>query len=223
MEVEECIKTRRAIRKFLDIDLPKDKIVAILEAGRMAPTAGNLQNHEVIVVTDKALRRAVAEACLQQYWVAHAPVIMVVVAEHEVQRMHYGKRGEMYSIQSAANVAMNMILQAHALGVSSCWVGAFDEEMMRRALGIPAKVTPLTVIPLGYADEQVPIPPRKSFYSTIWLEQYGNQIRDVNLALGEYGAFLQGKINKAKAGTEEQVSRIVRHLAKIIPKKKPKK
>jgi len=220
MDVEECIKTRRAIRKFLDVKIPREKIVKILEAGRMAPTAGNLQNHEVIVVTDKALRRAVAEACLQQYWVAQAPLIMVVVAEHEVQRMHYGKRGEMYSIQSAANVAMNMILQAHALEVSSCWVGAFDEEMIRRALGIPDKVTPLTVIPMGYADEQVPVPHRKSFYSTIWLEQYGNQIRDVNLALGEYGAFFQGKIRKAKEGAEEHVGKIVKHLAKIIPRKK---
>lgn len=220
MDVEECIKTRRSIRKFLDIEVPKDKIVKILEAGRMAPTAGNLQNHEVIIVTNKNSRRAIAEACLQQYWIANAPVILVVVAEHEVQRMHYGKRGEMYSIQSAANVAMNMMLMANDLGVSSCWVGAFDDEMMRRALGIPGKVTAMTVIPLGYADEQVPIPPRKNFYSSIWLESYGNQIRDVNLALGEYGAVVKSKVDKAKSKAQEHWGRIMK---KIVPAKKDKK
>ncbi len=219
MEVEECIKTRRCIRKFLGVKIPREKIVKILEAGRMAPTAGNLQNHEVIVVTDKNLRRAVAEACLEQYWVAQAPMILVVVAEHEVQKMHYGKRGELYSIQSAANVAMNMILMAHAQGVASCWVGAFDEEMLRRALGIPAKVTPLTVIPLGYGDEEVPVPARKNFYSTIWLETYGNQIRDINAALGMWSGVIEKHVKTAKEGTERHVGKLVEHVKKALKKK----
>jgi nitroreductase len=220
MEVEECIKTRRSIRKFLDIGVPREKLVKILEAGRLAPNAGNLQNHEVIVVTEKPLRRAVAEACLQQYWIAQAPIILVVVAEHEVQKIHYGKRGDLYSVQSAACVAMNMILQAHELGLASCWVGAFDDEMIKRALGIPGKVTPLTVIPIGNGDESVPVPPRKSFYSTIWLEQYGNQIRDVNAALGDWSGVIEKKVRAAKEGAETHASRLVEHLKKMIPKKK---
>jgi len=220
MEVGECIKTRRSIRKFLDVKIAQEKIVQILEAGRMAPTAGNLQNHEIIVVTDSGIKKSVAEACLEQYWIAKAPVILVVIAEHGVQKVHYGKRGETYSIQSAANVAMNMILAAHSLGVASCWVGAFDDEMMRRALGIPDKITPLTVIPLGYPDEKVPVPPRKSFYSTIWLETYGNQVKDIDKALGQWSGVIERKVREAKAGTEKQAGRLVEHLKKILPRKK---
>jgi len=220
MDVEECIKTRRAIRKFFYGKLPKEKLVKILEAGRMAPTAGNLQNHEVIVVTDKDTKKAVAEACLQQYWIAGAPVILVVVAEHEVQKMHYGKRGEIYSVQSAANVAMNMILMAHSVGVASCWVGAFDDEMMRRALKIPDKVTPLTVIPIGETDERVPVPPRKPFYSTIWLETYGNQIKDIDAALGQWSGVIEKKVTKAKANVEKGAGSL---LGKIKEKIKVKK
>jgi len=220
MEAGECIRTRRAIRKFLSVPVSREKISQILEAGRLAPTAGNLQNHEIIVVTDKDLKNKVAEACMEQYWIAKAPLILVVVAEYRVQTIHYGKRGEMYSIQSAANVAMNMILQAHALGVASCWVGAFDEEMMRRALGIPDKITPLTIIPLGYADEKVPVPPRKSFYSTIWLERYGNQVRDIDAALGMWSGVIERHVKKLKKGTEEHAGKLVEHIKKII---KPKK
>lgn len=221
MEVEECIKTRRSIRKFSELKIPREKIVQILEAGRMAPTAGNLQNHEVIVVTNKAGKNAIAKACLQQYWVARAPVIMVVVAEHEVQTRHYGKRGELYSIQSAANVAMNIMLMANALDVASCWVGAFDDDMLRRALGIPDKVTPLTVIPLGLAEEKVPVPPRKGFYSSIWLETYGNQIKDINLALGQYAAFTESKFVPVKEKVEEKAGSLFDKIKeKIKPKKK---
>ena len=220
MEVDECIRTRRAIRKFLDTSVSREKIAQILEAGRMAPTAGNLQNHEVIVVTDKDLKNRVAEACLEQYWVAKAPIIFIVVAEPGVQKMHYGKRGELYSIQSAANVAMNMILQAHALGVSSCWVGAFDEEMMRRALSIPDKITPLTVIPMGYADEKVPVPPRKSFYSTVWLEKYGNQVRDIDAALGIWGGVVKRHAEGIKKKAESHVGKLAEHVKKAFKKKK---
>jgi len=221
METGECIRTRRSIRKFLDTAISREKISEILEAGRMAPTAGNLQNHEIIIVTDKELKNKIAEACLEQYWIAKAPIIFVVVAEHGIQKMHYGKRGELYSIQSAANVAMNMILQAHALGVASCWVGAFDEEMMRKALGIPDKITPLTVIPMGYPDEQVPVPQRKSFYSTVWLEKYGNQIRDIDAALGMWSGVIERHVKGIKKKTEEHVGKLAEHIKKIIkPKNK---
>ncbi len=220
MEVEECIKTRRSIRKFLGTRIPKEKIVNILEAGRMAPTAGNLQNHEVIVVTEADLKNKVAEACLQQYWIAKAPVVLVVVAEHDVQKKHYGKRGELYSVQSAANVAMNMILTAHSLGVASCWVGAFDNEIIRRALNIPGKITPLTVIPLGTADEEVPAPSRKAFYSTIWIETYGNQVKDIGLALGQYSGVIEKKAKEARKNIEKGAGSLFTKVKEKIKKKK---
>ncbi len=213
MDAGECIKTRRSIRKFLDIKIPKDKIIQILEAGRMAPTAGNLQNHEVIVVTEKEIKKGIADACLQQQWIAKAPIILVVVAEHDVQTKHYGKRGEIYSIQSAANVAMNMLLMAHSLGVASCWVGAFDDNMIRRALGIP----------LGEPDEEVPAPPRKQFYSTIWLEQYGNQVSDMDAALGQWSGVIEKKAKAAKSSIEKETGSLIDKVKKKLKEVKDKK
>ena len=108
MEVLECIKTRRSIRKYLDKPLPWELIANVMEAGRYAPSAGNLQNWKFIAVMSEGRRKAIAEASLQQYWMEQAPVHIVICSEPEKGEMHYGKRGkENYTIQNSAAAAMS--------------------------------------------------------------------------------------------------------------------
>lgn len=222
MEVEECIKTRRSIRRFLDIKIEKEKISQILEAGRMAPTAGNLQNQKIILVTEDELKKRVADACLQQYWIATAPLIIVVCSDHEIQTMHYGKRGEMYAVQSCSAVVMNMILMAHSLGIASCWVSAFDDDALRRELGIPSNIMPQVVLPLGYPDEKVPVPPRKSFFSYVFIEKYGNRVKDIDAALGYWGGVTERKFKEAKKEAEKKTSKIKEKIKDILKPKNKK-
>ena len=216
MDVEECIRTRRSIRKFLDVRIETDKISQILEAGKMAPTAGNLQNQKIIIVTDEELKKKVADACLQQYWIATAPVILVIFSDNELQTMHYGKRGEMYAVQSCAAVAMNMILMANSLGIASCWVGAFDDGALKRELNIPDKFPPQIVLPLGYPDEKVPVPPRKSLYSHVFIEKYDNRIKDIDAALGYWSGVTARKAREAKKAVEKAVEKRTGKLSERI-------
>jgi len=177
MNVFEAIATRRSIRKFTSQDIPMEILGIILDAGRYAPSAGNVQNWKFIIVKNKDNRQRIAEASMQQMWIAEAPVIVVVCAEIEKIRQFYGIRGErLYAIQNCAASIENMLLTAHALGLASTWIGAFDETMLRRAANIPEDVRPQAILPFGYPDEVVPAPTHYVLENVCFFESYGSRI-----------------------------------------------
>jgi len=119
MDTFDAIKKRRSIRKYLDIPVEWYKITKILEAGKQAPSSGNLQTWRFIVVTDKKIRRELAEASLQQYWMESAPVHIIVCSEVGIAKQFYGLRGErFYSIQNSAAAIQNILLAAYSLNLS---------------------------------------------------------------------------------------------------------
>jgi len=142
MDVLECIKTRRSIRKFLDVPVEWEKVTQIVDAARCAPSAGNLQNWKFIVVLNEDKRKSIAEACVHQLWMGKAPVHIIVCAEPERAKRFYGIRGErLYTIQNCGAAIENALLTAHSIGLAACWVGAFDEDMVK--MMVQAKKTGL--------------------------------------------------------------------------------
>ncbi|MBI3034132.1 nitroreductase family protein [Candidatus Woesearchaeota archaeon] len=126
LDVLEAIRTRRSIRKYTDMPVEWDKIGTIVDAGRVAPSSGNLQCWRFIVVDSIHKRKALAEACLKQYWMEEAPVHILIVMMLRRIREFYGKRGtDFYAVQEAAMAAQNMMLAAHTVGLGSCFVSAF--------------------------------------------------------------------------------------------------
>ena len=199
MDTLECIQKRRSIRRFLDVPVEMEKIGNILDAGRLAPSAGNLQNWGFIVIKDPANKQAVAEACARQMWVAAAPVIIVVCEQTVKGKKFYGERAEkLYNIQNCAAAAQNMILAATAEGLGSCWVGAFDDEMLSKACGTPAEAKPLVVIAIGYAAEEPKTPSKHILEKMAFLESFGNRIADLDLYLGYTSKYVQKGVAKAK-------------------------
>lgn len=177
MDVFECIKTRRSVRKFLDAEVTMDQIGEILDAGRFAPCAGNIQNWKFILIKNQQIKNKVGEAAFQQYWVAKAPVIIVICAVVDKLEQYYGVRGErLYSIQNCSAAVENMLLTVHSIGLASCWVSAFDETMVRRALHIPEEVRPQAILPIGYAAEEIPEPPNYTLEDVTFFEEYGNKV-----------------------------------------------
>jgi nitroreductase len=214
MDTFECIKTRRSIRKYLDVPVPWDLVSNVLEAGRYSPSAGNLQNWKFIVVLEKGKREQIAEACLKQLWMIPAPVHIVICADPKKAERYYGMRGErLYTIQNCAAVAENMMLEAHNQGLGSCWVGAFDEEMVKRVLAVPEEVRPQIIITLGYPDEEVPRPVRFPLEIMTYFNKWRGRIQDVPSYFLYFGPKIQGWI---KAGQELAV----KHSKKIIEKTK---
>jgi nitroreductase len=187
METLECIESRRSIRKFLDVPVEFEKVGNILNAGRVAPSAGNLQDWKFILVTEHDLRKQLAEACTQQYWMEHAPIHIVVCSQPAKTERSYGKRGqEIYSVQNAAAATQNMLLAAHDQGLGACWVSAFDEAKVQHILAMPEGARPLAIIPIGYPDEEPQPPAKYAVDNVTYIERWGNRIKDFAAFVGYY-------------------------------------
>lgn len=153
MDCIDTILTRRSIRKFKTDPVDEQDLQTILEAGRWAPSAGNLQPCYFIVVQDEEQRKKVREAALNQESLATAPVIIVVCADPQ-RSSHYGDAGTQYlCLLDCANAAENMLLAAQALGYGSCWMGGFSEKRMKKVLGLPEDFRVVAVVPVGRPDE----------------------------------------------------------------------
>jgi len=154
METLKCIKTRRSVRNFKEKPVPEETLKRIIEAGTYAPSAGNTQDWVFVVVRDSETKRLLSSAALNQWFIAKAPVVIVVCSDLEKISRRYGERGKsLYSIQDTAAAIQNMLLAAWDLGLGTCWVGAFDEERIKEILGLPAGVRPVAIIPAGYPKE----------------------------------------------------------------------
>ncbi|MBD3312863.1 hypothetical protein GF345_00315 [Candidatus Woesearchaeota archaeon] len=224
--VLETAKKRRSIRKYLDIPVEWDKVVQILDAGRYAPAAGNLQSWKIVVVTDPGQKRQLAEACLKQYWIEEASIILVICAKEERMVSYYGERGRQYLIQGVAAMAENMLLTATDLGVGSCWVGAFDEEKVAEAVGCPSRARPHMLITLGYSDEVVPVPPRETFESRVYLGKYNNRVKNFNIVLWDWSLQMQETAQESKAKAQKmwnKMSEKIKHHKEKIKEKMKKK
>jgi len=202
MDVYECIKTRRSIRKFKDIDVPWELVVKLLEAGKSAPSAGNIQNWKFIVIVDKEAKQEIAEFCGNQLWMARAPVLIAVVADVDKARRFYGIRGErLYSIQNCAAASQNILLMAHSLGLGGCWVGYMEEDKITSALTLAQGIRPQAILAIGYAAEDPPCPPKYTLENSMYFRQFGgqgNRIRDIPQYKGEFSYKIKGAIDKSK-------------------------
>jgi len=154
-DVIAAIEERRSVRRFKPDPIPTATIGRLVDAARRAPSAGNIQPWHFTVVLNEHLRRVLAAAAYGQSFVAEAPVCVVVAAEPERSAARYGERGRnLYCLQDTAAAVENLLLAATAYGLGSCWVGAFDEEELRRILGLPKERRPVAIIALGYPAEE---------------------------------------------------------------------
>jgi nitroreductase len=149
----EVIFNRVSIRRFRKKDVPDDYLLEILKAGNAAPSAGNLQARDFIVVKDQVMKEKLARAALNQMFIAEAPVVVVVCANYPRSMRVYGERGRLYAEQDATAAVENILLAACALGLGCVWVGAFYESEVSRLLRIPDYARPMAIIPIGWPAE----------------------------------------------------------------------
>ncbi|MDK2795036.1 MAG: hypothetical protein PWQ58_235 [Archaeoglobaceae archaeon] len=161
MKELELIFKRVSIRKFLQKEIDEETIRLILEAGNAAPSAGNLQARDFVVVRDPKIKNELAKASLRQMFIAQAPVVIVVCANYPRSMRVYGERGKLYAEQDATAAVENILLAVTALNLGAVWVGAFDEQKVSEILALPPNVRPMAIIPIGYPAEQ---PARRSRY-----------------------------------------------------------
>ena len=172
MELREAIEKRRSVRSFVERDVGIDDIIEILEYANLAPSAGNLQARDFVIVRDGRLRKSLAKAALDQAFVSEAPIDIVVCAN--LRRISpYGTRGtNLYCIQDSAASIEHILLLALEYGLSTCWVGAFAERKVSEILDLPDYVRPVAIIPIGYS-RHVPKPtPRMNIDKLVHIERW---------------------------------------------------
>jgi len=150
MDVLDAIRTRKSVRNYLNQTVEEDKLLAILEAGRLAPSASNRQEWRFIIVRNQEVKKKLAKAATNQSFVAEASIVIVACAETDE---HVMRCGQMCYPIDVAIALDHMTLAAVELGLGTCWIGAFYENEVKQILGIPAEIKVVALMPLGYPSD----------------------------------------------------------------------
>jgi len=169
MEVLEVIEKRRSVRKYKLSNVPNEDLKRILEAARLAPSAGNRQPWRFIVVQTSERKKLLAKAARNQMFLADAGVIIVALADSEAS-LKWCKQDVMIAVE-------HLVLASTSLGYGTCWIGAFEEEQVKELLGIPEKIAVVALLPIGVPDERPQAKPRKIFGEIFFEEEYNRPLK----------------------------------------------
>lgn len=160
MNFSDLVKQRRSVRDFITRPVEREKIMMCLEAARLAPSACNSQPWKFIVVDDLNVKQELCDAAFSGLYTINsfcrkAPVIVVIVSEKSnfMERIGGMFRGTQYYLIDIGIAGEHLVLQAEDLGLSTCWVGWFDEKAIKKVLNIPSDRKVDILIAMGYCSE----------------------------------------------------------------------
>lgn len=152
MEFYELIKTRESIRDYdPNKSIPEEVLTRILEAGRLAPSAGNRQPWTFVLVSSSKKLKEVRE-CYQKEWFKQAPHVLVVVGD---KSKAWSRSYDSYnSVETDLTIAMDhMILAAENEGVGTCWIIAYQYDLLAKAIGLKPDEVIYSITPLGFPHD----------------------------------------------------------------------
>jgi len=151
MDLYEAIRCRRSVRSFRPDPIPQEVLDRVLEAARCAPSSLNLQPWRFILVKAPQIKREIVSCCPGQSFVEDAPLLIVACGLPTEGKIG----GRTPSTLADVAVAMaHLSLAAAAEGLGTCWITAFEEEPLRRALGVPEGEQVVLISPLGYPTDK---------------------------------------------------------------------
>lgn len=149
MDFNKILKERHSVRNFKKTKkVDYRKIIEVIEAGTLAPLAGNIYSLKYILVQDKEKIKALSVAA-QQDFIENVDYIIVLCSDKKELEKSYYERGLVYSRQQAGAAIENMLLKITELGLASCWIGAFSDEVVKRVLSIPDNINIEAMLPIG--------------------------------------------------------------------------
>jgi len=173
MELSQLIEHRFSVRRYKSDSVEKDKLIKVLEAGRMAPSAVNYQPWHFIVVEEKEKLNRLYSVYARS-WIQQAPLIIVACADHS-QSWKRSSDGKDSSDIDVAIAIDHMTLMATEQGLGTCWVCNFNASECARILNLPSSVEPVALIPLGYPDATSPKKQRKNLKEIVHMNEFGNR------------------------------------------------
>ena len=167
------LKSRRSIRRYKPDPVPDEMIDQLLEAGRWAPSASNRQPWALIVVRDEAIRQQIAQDggayFLRWAHVAEAPLLIVLCgdARNRIYRQ--------FLHEDVGLAGSQIMLQAKALGLGTCWIGGLDRRAVAGTLKVPDHIEIVGLLTVGFPAEDPAPRPRRPLAETVHHEFYGNR------------------------------------------------
>lgn len=149
----QVLEERRSVRKFNNTKIDKAMVKKMIDVCDSSPSAGGLQSFEIYCVDNLEIKKQIVKASMDQEFIAEAPLLLVFCA-NSTRSSKYGKKAGLFSIQDATIATSYAQLTACALGLSSVWVGAFNEERISIILSLPDNIIPIALLPIGYKDEE---------------------------------------------------------------------
>ncbi len=171
----KIFEERRSIRRYGDRSVEDEKLEAVLEAARQAPSWANMQCWMYIVVKDPALKEAVAatlEGNPGQKAVLAAPVCIVACADPEKSG---NVNGQPYYMLDIGIGMQQLVLEAWNQGLGTCWVGWIKEDEIRSILGVPENIRVVALTPLGYPAVYPDHPGRKPLEEIVYSDKWGRR------------------------------------------------
>lgn len=169
MELMEAIRKRLSIRDYEDTPVPEDRLNRILEAARISPTARNSQDREFVVVQDREQRRKLALATPRQRHVAQAPVLIAAISTNPEYHMPNGVPAYPMDVGIALD---HITLVAVEEGLGTCWIGGFDQNIAREALGVPESHTIAAILTLGFPKTMPDPKPRRAIHEIVHTDRF---------------------------------------------------
>jgi len=149
MELDKAIKLRKSVKKFSDKKPDWREIIECIDSTRYAPRAGNNFTLKFILVDDKEIIKKIAKYS-EQPFVEEVHYILVACSNPSRTVNSYGKRGEVYSRQQAGAAIENFLLKIQEKKLSTCWIGHFEDNLIKKLLKVPSNVNIEALFPIGY-------------------------------------------------------------------------
>jgi len=162
MDFDKVLKKRTSVRRYSSKKVDVSSLTAVCEAARFIPVAGNIYTAKLIIVSDKKKKEEITEAALGQSFISDAPYVIVVCSDLSVLKKSYG------SIE-------NMLLKITELELASCWVGAFDENAIKRILKIPDHIQIEAILPLANPFGKEKAKKKPDLNMIVYFEKWGQR------------------------------------------------
>lgn len=169
MDFQELVQNRYSVRNYQAKPVEDEKLLKVMEAARLAPSASNRQTWKFIIVKNEQKRKELARAGNNQQFIAQAPVVIAAVSLEPQRIMPCGIPS--FGVDLAIAIE-HISLAAANEGLGTCWIGAFSPEDVSKALNIPDKYRVVTIMPLGYPEGAQPVKSRKGIQEITCYEKF---------------------------------------------------
>ncbi|MFH1290075.1 MAG: nitroreductase family protein [Nanoarchaeota archaeon] len=176
MEFDRVVKKRKSVRSFKKKRPSWKDILHVIDLANQGPFAGNHNHLRFLIVEDSEKIDKVADLC-EQGWIKEAKMIVLVCSDDAHLESMFGERGRVYSRQQAGAAIQTFLLGLANLGVDSCWVGAYSDELVREKLKIPHHIQIEAVIPVGFQQGREKKPDKKDLEKSLYWEEWGEDKR----------------------------------------------